>query len=318
MNTGLGTGKELRSKTTLHEKLIMNEILQIKEKYKGKDFIELFYSDIKKMLEWVQGAPVPALMQWNEEYAKNLRNLLDVHDGFVQFIEKGIIINKKSAPGDLLNYYPFEFTDEGLVISVIVSDPFTNQLKTAGKALISISKKPEVFLEVDWKEFHSSTYDIHYAGVVSSLEKMEYLRTITCMQAMIVLAVNAYLVLHEKQILISKIEQKRTFSPSKNPHKKRPTNPLYTYVATVPENYVPRKFDVNYIVSEWNRSGYSSARWVLVENAEAIAQRCNGKILWDTQQNGKVKVRRIISPQTVHRRAKTFKQPVTESKIYSA
>jgi hypothetical protein len=205
----------------------------------------------------------------------------------------------------------------------VITDPDDNQLKTLGKILIAPTMTKDGFnIKVYQKEaFNEDLYNRHYSDMVRDrrvIGRSNYFEHILNVQSLIVTCVNAYLVLHEKEILVSRITQTRTMTPSeKKGHGNKKINPLYRYEVEIPEDYKPRRFDVNYIESEWDRSGHRASRWVNVENAELIAERCGGEILWDSQTvEGKVKVLRPIAPQKVHRRIGTptmEEQPKTYS-----
>lgn len=315
----------------------MNELQKIREKYKNRDLIEIGFLDVKKAVEWTLSEQVENVLYWKEEYGKKLKSVLDANNGFVQFLQKGIIIIRNNlnhikegffsnTPGavnitktniEVFNYYPFEFTEEGLLLSIIIEDPKDNELKTTGKILVSFCGN---HLNVAWKELNEDLYDSHYSNTIRDphvIGRTAYLKHISNVQFLIVACVNLYLVLHQKNILISRIEQTRTLTASekkKKSHKK--INPFYRYAVRVPDNYKPRKFDVNYILDHWGRSGHTATRWVLLENAGLLAERCKGQVLWETQVSGKVKILRKIAPQTVHRRIGT-KTGETQAKVYS-
>jgi hypothetical protein len=121
-------------------------------------------------------------------------------------------------------------------------------------------------------------------------------------------SVNGYLTQQDKEVLHSRIEQKRSNIVNKNgyKHHNKPTKYIhasYRYVVEIPENYTPRKMEnVNYVTPDWIVPGHKTTRWASIYNAEKLAKRNNGKVLWHTETNKKVKIEYLLPEQHHYRR----------------
>lgn len=288
----------------------MSEINKVYHKYPNWDIIEFKYSDTRKAIDWITGEiDKTPMLHWDpDKHVVALKRMIEANEGFVKFLNKAVIINindnlRGPKDPDIFNYYVYEFVDEGLLLSLILGDPTDNhQLKTCAKCLM----RPNMTIEM--KDFNRALYSSHYRyyGAVpgKDWDKESYLESIIHMQMMMVLTINAYLVLHEKEILISKIEQKRELKPGTKAGPRRSKASLfYRYSVTIPKNYKPRKFDANYIAEQWSRRGHLHHCWALIENAEKIAKKLKGgKVIHNRVKDGKVLISYTREPQTVKRK----------------
>ena len=300
----------------------MNELQQIRDKYHNRDFIELYDADVKKAIAWVSA----------EEQSVSgikLESLLKKNNNkFIKFLNLGVIVNKADNLDGNIHYYPFEFVgDHELVNSIVVWNYDAQELQTLCKVRSSTLTKKigESGLGFDYKvsDANTSLWESHILSILDNheskhhfnkkfpeLEGVEnwkkqvsekYYKNIITSQIGIVLAVNLYLAMHQKNILISKIEQRRVYKAGEKKHKQSKRNPLYRYEVKIPENYQPRHFDVNYVVEEWSRCGHKATRWVRKENAEKLASRRGGQVL-NISKGDYVKIEIPIAPQHPHRR----------------
>lgn len=295
------------------------ELAQIRERYKQRDQIDITTEDMLRMIHWVTGLQLGvkgASLKWNDYYSP-IHKIVQANHGFVKFIDRGVIFRTGEALGGF-SYYPFEFSGDELIVSLIVDDPGELfSMKVVAKAHVHIVEDD---FEISFSKIDEELFKRHFnvAGTIlkDKHDSDAYMKYITYIQVLMVLCANTYLVLHEKNILIGRIRQERAYGPGKRHYQKNKVNPYYRYKVQVPKNYVPRKFNVNYYLNEWGRCGHIRGQWVLVENAAVIAERSGGKVMWETKtMDGKVQVQRAITPTIVHRRADN--KGDNQNKIYT-
>lgn len=301
------------------ERQIIN---QLHEKYKDRDIIEMRFTDIRRAMIWATTTDsIPRRLYWDHIYLDSLRSLIEANNNeFMTFVQKGVLVNYMEDVAKF-NYYPFEFKDGYMYLSLVITDE-DDILKTAQK--IRFNKKLQIEIldqntPLCARHFRDASNDprivegitrgattaIGAAKKIMDFTPDAYFQEITYMQLTMVLSVNAYLMLHEKDILVSRITQSRPLkASSKKKQKKAAIRSLfYRYKVEIPEHYVPRKFDfANYTATEWTRCGHVAHVWTLKENAEKIATKNHGKVIWETVKKGKVKVQITRNATTVHRR----------------
>lgn len=301
-------------------------VQQIQEKYKDRDIIEMTFTDIRKAMVWATTTDlIPRKIVWHHVYLDSMRSMIDANNHeFVQFVKKGVLINYMEHLSQF-NYYPFEFKDDGFMyLSVVITDT-DDILKTAIK--VKFNKKLQMaILDMDEVLCKRHFRDVkNDPRIMEEIKEMgaefnggEYFKEITYMQMTMILSVNAYLVHHQKHILVSRITQSRPLKASTKKKQKALSQRslFYRYKVEIPKDYVPRNFDfANYTVSEWTRCGHTSHVWTLKENAELIATKHHGTVIWDTLKKGKVRVQFTKNAVTVHRRIGNPTEGASE-KIY--
>lgn len=319
----------------------MSELQKIREKYHNKDFIEITGELQLKIVDWLSGGS-----------RKDNNGQVDIRKvaarvsemGFIKFLNKGVIVAIHNSPIKALGVFPFEFTDNGtLKLSVYIADPTEGGLALLCKVEVGTDTHFET-IEGTWNEAlgaahmgmqfaqsklgmpliedtirlvrkHSPDLKPNGAGWNEAITQ-EYFNTLIKAQIITVIGVNTYLSLLEKEILISKIEQKRIFNASDKGGKKSKRNPLYRYVVELPKDYKPRSFNVNYVLSQWNRSAFTTKRWVRKENAEVLAKRRNGKVL-NIVRGNLVAIEIPMPPAECFRRKKSVAENIG-TKVYSS
>jgi hypothetical protein len=321
----------------------MSQLQFIRDKFKSRDLIEVDEDFQTKVLAWITNG----LADGQDDVRKTCQELS--RNGFIKFIKKGVLVIKTKDINKNIRFYPFEFTDDGkLLMSIYIKNPMPrdedNPLELLCKITVGTdtryiviegSYNEELAATHIGEEFNMNNIGVsHLLPIIQEVNKefpdlkpdgkewrmevgLEYFRTIIKAQIINIIGVHAYLSLLEKEILISRITQEREMKAGLSGGKKNKRNPFYRYVVTLPPNYIPRKFDINYVVSQWQRPRHTRGVWVRAENAEKLQERSGGVILWDTlTTEGLVKIRRPFEPQTCHRRIgnPTEKQG---TKIYS-
>jgi hypothetical protein len=307
----------------------MNELQYVREKFKGRDLIEITADTQIKMINWMTGKTGG---DGQDDLRKVCQRLSE--RGFIKFLNKGVIVIKHKGPNENIRNYPFEFTDFGtLKLSVYVSNPFSTNPYNTSEILCKVecdtNTKYTVLegtynqkLAIDHiaNEFENQRLGIsQMLPIIQSVSKEfpdlepdteawrikvseEYFRSVIKTQIISTIATNAYLSLLDKEILITRITQDRVMKASdRKEAKKSKRTPFYRYVVDLPENYTPRKFNLNYLVSEWERSGHMATRWVREENAQIIAERSKGRVV-GRKRGEYVAVLVPISPQTCKRK----------------
>lgn len=316
----------------------MNELQRIREKYHNKNFIEITGDIQLKVINWLAGGKYDA--------QKDIRVVCKriCERGFIKFLDEGVVIITHSTPMKNIGVYPFKFTDNGtLVQSIYITNHITDELEM----LCKVEVGTDVYYNVVEGTYNEKLAAIHMGAefradklgmsTITEIIKIvnedqpnlkpasdewnravtaEYFRTVIKAQVYTMIGIHTYLALLEKEILVSKIEQKRVFNASDKGGKKSKRNPLYRYVVQLPPNYKPRTFNVNYVLSKWDRSGFTTLRWVRPENAEVLAQRRNGKVTEKTK-GALVGIEIPISPAECFRRKKSVAENIG-TKIYSS
>lgn len=284
----------------------MNELAFIKQKFGDRDFIEINHDTVSKVISWLVGNKIAP-------YQVDVRKVLSklINKGFIKFLNKGVIVSKVSLPNTWYSVYPFEFTDyDTAIASIYITDPDDK----ISPHPLHLMCKVEIRTDASWKIIeNTNNVDLAARHVADEIAYMnnteigrakfegiikymrdtrpdlkpdsqefenelakEYLSTIIRSQVIVVLGVNAYLALLEKEILITKIRQDRSITAS-NGSKKKNNNTkrvAYRYIIDLPPNYVPRKANWNYLVSQWNRAGHHAIRWVRKENVDSYTSAC--------------------------------------------
>lgn len=302
----------------------MTNLQAVYDRYKNRDFIEITAATQMKILEWIGGGSITNGQVDVRDMCAKLS-----HNGFIKFLKSGVLVIKHQTAFRHIGTYPFEFTDnETLIQSVLITNPVTDRLELLCKVEAGTDTKWEVIEDTFRQDLAAShlanEFEARRIGidtllpVIQKVNKehpelkpeteawkghvaMEYFATVTKAQVITTIAVNAYLALLQKEILVSKIEQKRTFQAGNYGGNKSKRNPFYRYVVELPPDYKPRTFNVNYVLSDWSRCGHVATRWVRKENAATLAERKHGRVTGRTRGE-LVAIEVPISPQKVFRR----------------
>jgi hypothetical protein len=304
----------------------MTEIEKIRLKYPNKDFIEVPQDVANTMLDWM------GLKRQNDS-RQNINDLMKKTNGFVKFLDSGVLLITQE--NDEPYYYPFEFTENGgLRVSIIVFNPESDskdkELKTLCKVTIGKDMNIDSSSYANWDgKLISAHYEnelgLYHQGKGALITIMRrfphlepeakevfdfYFSSITNAQIITVVAVNASLVLHEKNILISEHKRSAPRSNKKSNYQYRydnRRNPFLRYIKVgIPANYNPRAF--HYVLQEWGMSGYVARRWVRKENATILAARRGGKVL-NIVDGDYTQIQIPIPPSTAHRKKGAPTQP---------
>jgi hypothetical protein len=312
----------------------MNELQYIREKFKNKDFIEITHKTHLKIFDWLVGD----VKDGQTDVRKIVEKISE--KGFIKFLNEGVILIKPTSIDENIRFYYFVFRDDGMLqLSIYINNPESTNVSS-----IELLCKIECGLDTRYtvmdgtynedlaKKHISAEFEAQRIGVSTLMPiikiineefpklkpdspewrlevSKEYFRSIIKSQIISILGINAYLSLLQKEILISRIEQVRELKASDKGGKRSKRNPFYRYVVELPPNYRPRKFDLNYVASYWERSGHRATRWVLPENAELLAKRKGGTVTNRTK--GKfVAIEIPIAPQTCHRKVVTLPEQI--------
>lgn len=313
----------------------MNKLQYARDKFKGRDQIEISSDTQVKMINWMS----PSSKDGQEPDLRKVCQKLSER-GFIKFLNKGVILIKYKDEDENIRFYPFEFTDTGtLIVSVYVSNPFSTNQESSLELLakvecgtdtkfkilegtynedlaihhianefeqekISVSRMLPIIKEVNKKHPDVEGNSEEWRKLVAQ----EYFNNVIKIQIISVIATNAYLSLLNKEILVSRITQERVMKASdRKDAKKSKRNPFYRYIVSLPDGYKPRKFNLNYLLSEWERSGHMTTKWVREENADILAERKGGKVL-GRKRGEYVAIQIPIAPQTCRRKAVSVKQ----------
>jgi hypothetical protein len=305
----------------------MSQLNFVRNKYKTRDLIEIGEDITMKVIAWLTGG----LKDGQNDVRKKCQEISE--RGFITFLNRGVVVIKPKSVESNVRYYPFEFKDDKLYMSIYISNPYAtdddNFLELLCKIVVDtntryvvVDKTYNEILAAEHiaEEFAANKIGVsHLLPIIQEVNRKysdlipdspewrlqvskEYFTSIIKAQIITMIGLHAYLSLLDKEILVTKIEQLREMKASDKGGRRNNRNPFYRYEVHLPDNYKPRKFDVNYILNKWDRPSHQASRWVRAENADLIAERCNGKVLWDTLKNGRVKVKRTIRTQTCHRR----------------
>lgn len=291
-------------------------IERLREKYRSRDLIEIDWMTYNAAVHWVvvrEGFQIHNMKE-------GLRRLVAAKGQFIKFLNSGVILY--TTEDGFIVCIPFEFTSDLTVrFTFNVRDPDfkegddpQNQVKILCKVEVDSSLEASVVSgTMDEELFWRYRQWLKVTGRAEG--QIMWIKTVVNENLLLVILVNAYLALLEKDILITRVEQTRTPQPGNGRRgRQNRRNPFFRYVVTLPADYQPRPLNVNFFVSEWSRSGHSASRWVRAENAEALARRRGGRVTgrrrWEL-----VSIEIPIRPQTCRRRAGEVAEH-QERKIY--
>jgi hypothetical protein len=309
----------------------MNELQHLYEKYKSRDIIEIKESIAIKIIEWAAGSALTKSMG-QSNILPQLRRLTEL--GFIKFLNKAVIFLERQSPFKYFGCYPFEFTHNGTLLqSIYITDPDNNDIALLCKVEVgtdiifhtiegtfndNLAKRHIDNEMATSRVSFSSITDIiteireHHQDVLSGKVKVpseaffklvaeHYLSVVIKAQIYTCVSINAYLVLTDKELLITKNRQLRIFKASdKREALRHKRNPLYRYKVNLPDDYVPRKFNLNYILDHWERSGHKRKIWVRKENVEVIKAKHDGQVV--ESKGDYVAILIPIKPKTLYRR----------------
>lgn len=285
----------------------MNELQYVYEKFKSRDIIEIDSNTQLKVIAWATGGDLHKLHTGQTDVRLAVKKLSE--RGFIKFLNKGVIIIKHNSPFKNVGHYAFEFTDYGTMIaSIYIGNPLSLNKHNTLELLCKVECGTDTLFktiegtydaklallhikeELDTDKIGVSHLTRFITGIREQYPNIkagsnefndkvaeEYLATIVKAQVITIIATNAYFALLDKDNLVTRItQQKNLHASSLKEAKRSKRNITYRYVAQVPENYKPRKSDLNWLVSKWSRAGYSGIRWVRKENVELIKENRNG------------------------------------------
>lgn len=292
----------------------MNELQYVYEKFKSRDIIEVDSNTQVKIIEWATGNNLHKLHTGQVDVRASIKKLSE--RGFIKFLNKGVIIIRHNSAFKNTGHYVFDFTDHGTMVATIyISNPLSQNKLNTLELLCKVECGTDTLWQIIEGTYNNELALLHIkdeleaerigmSQITSCIKYVqehhpnlkpgsddfhnkaaeEYFATIVKAQVITIIATNAYFALLDKDSMVTKItQQKQLHASSLKEAKRSRRNITYRYVAQVPDNYRPRKSDLNWLVSKWSRAGYSGIRWVRKENAEIIKESRNGVLTGDSR-----------------------------------
>lgn len=277
----------------------MSELNQVIEKYKNQDLIYMKSRDVITITNYF------ITENGGFDFSK-LEKIYESRGSFVRFIDNGVLLVDFSDLGkDEVHTYPFEINDDVAKFSILLWNPFDMRNVKVGEATLnrndrdihySYNESTAKLIQEIFISYRQNVTEYNAPDDVNEwmtkLANGAILKTLTC---------HLYLVLHEKNLSIQNNRQERTFKKGTGNKKKRIINPMNRYIITIPNDYKPRKFDLNYLVSEWSRCGHTKRIWVKKENLQSLKHK-HGSTKIGEERNGKVQLEIYVKPTECHRR----------------
>ena len=305
----------------------MTQLEFIRDKYKNKSFIEITSKTQMKVIDWITGG----VKDGQNDVRKMIARISE--RGFIKFLDEGVILITKENIEDNVRIYPFNFRDDGILqVTIYISDPtLENKLNNLAPLC-----KVEVGTDTQYKiiegtyneplaarhmgeEFASNRLGISSLLPIIKQVREEfpqlvpdspewrqkatelYFTSIIKAQVVSIIGIHAYLALLQKEILITRIVQRKELKKGNSSKPRSNRNPFYRYVVELPPGYKPRKFDYNWVLSQWERAGCVVTYWVLPENAAKLAARKGGTVT-NLVKGKYVGIKIPLAPKIMHRR----------------